>query len=507
MVLDLPPWEVDKRSLVAVNNLRSYQGALQTLGGRTFTVQTPDKSQPSFIGSAQFQDQSQVGIVATQTNVFGLLGNTLQALLANAINSIGVGTPWEMAELLDNIYLLNPSLGLYVMSEQLADLAFLKASAGTVPNGFTMTDFYNHLIVGNIVGATPPGNLPGSPQSFMGSGAGDATYWNVGNQNEEARSFLIPDRNDPIKCVRKLGDWLIVYKQYSVWIVQYISPNTLIYSPDRVSGATGTPAGQSVVVVQSQSKEQSDQHYYVGQDNIYMFDGSPHAIGTRVWNDFRARVMPSNRGNIIGFYHQLFYEVYWGFASATGNGSIDTALVYDIENDAFYYRDWPFAAGGYALSPQASATWQQENDPWNKNPGEGTQPWVTATGLADLAAYVADTLGNIYQYDNTALSDFPCTATTFIDDCGDDTYVKMCNGLRLDVQGVTGQPLQVWGRGLMELSEYNTKPFLHLNDTSGSSHVRFNLSGRWLQFQFQQAAGGSFQLNSWEPSYKRRGLY
>jgi len=508
MVLNAPPWEIDKRAFASIRNLRSYQGALQTLGGKKFTVQTPDKSQPSFIGSAQFQDQSQVGIIGTNTNVFGLLGNTLQALLKQYLNTVEAGQPWEMAEMLDNIYLLSPSAGLFVMTEQLTDLALLKASAGTVPVGYTMTDFYNHLIVGNVIGGNAPGILPASPQSFAGSDAGDATYWVFGNINKEARTLLIPDRNDPIKCVRKLGDYLIIYKQYSVWVVQYIAPNEDTYSPDRVSGATGTPSGQSIVVVQSQGREQSDQHYYVGQDNIYMFDWGVHPIGDRVWQDFKAKVMPSQRGNIRGWYHSAFYEVYWGFASATGDGSIDTALVYDISNHAFYYRDWPFSAGGYALRPEASTRWIDHPEAWNAPaPGIGPEPWVTATGLADLQAYVGDTQGNISQYDITGVSDYPSTATTFIDDCGDDTYVKMASGMRVDVQGITGQPLQLWGRGLFELSEYNAKPFQLLAETTGSSRLRFNLSGRWIQYQFQQAAGGSYQLNSWEPLYKRRGLY
>lgn len=541
MVLNLRPWEVPPRSLVVdpltglgPRNVRTLNGALTSIGGGSTIATNPNPfpiiAKPGlpigFIGTAQFvgtqQSAAQAAIIATNQFIYRLVGGVLNQLNMNAYNA-PPGTLWEMATILNQVIFAQPADPLQVLTPQITLGLMVAGSSnpagdnppppatntgivgdpGTVPSGLTITEFYNHLIVGNVaVGAIV------APTSFVGSDAGDASYWNTGNVNRESRSFPVPFNNDPILAVRKIGAYMVIFKTFSIFLVTYFGGTLFIYQVQNTNAATGTPSGKSCVLVASQEGN-NDRIYFVGQDNIYYFDGNANPIGIRIWTDFISRVNPSFFSSIVGWYHYTAKEIYWGFVSAGQAGPYpDTALVYDILNDCFYYRDWPFTCGGYMTGGSNAPLWNQASGTWQGAQG----PWVTGQIPAMGLPFVGDKNGNVFGYESVAAADYPAVATTSLDDYGDSERYKTVNGMRLDIQvtgtvanGVLQQPFQVWGRGLNELSEYNTAPWVFLGSTDGSSYVTFFLTGRWIQYQFRQAAGGSFVLGSYEPSYRIRG--
>lgn len=509
LVLDAPPWEIPKRAFVIARNVRTQDKIIQTLGGKLKITTAADGMPVSFIGLPTFNGNNQVGVVGTNQHLYQLANAALNALNAAPYNA-PPGTPWEMALLLDTAYFLQPSDPIQVFQDGVNNVIPLAATAGSVlgvpgsPRGYTMSDYYDHLLVGNIVGPNPP-FIPSS-QNIIGSGLGNAQLWDIANINGESRSFLVPFGNYPVRAIRKLGDYLVVYKSDSIAILAYNPGTATVYSQETVDGAEGACGNQVVVVVASQSGN-NDQHYRIGQNDIYMFDGADHPIGHRIWDDFKQQVKPLTWTQIVGWYHRLAKEVYWGFASVTGNGSIDTALVYDILDDCFYYRDWPFTAGGYMLNGLIGQDrWIDHPEDWPQILPAG-RPWVTVSGLEDLAPFVGDPNGNLFQYEATPIPDFAALVQTGLDDGGDDGYYKTWNGMRLDLSGLTpGVPFNIFGRGLDELSEYDTKPFQQLASLKGGSRADFYLTGRWAQWQFQCAAGGTFMLGDYEPRYVKRGL-
>lgn len=478
---------------------------VQTLGGKTLIATAVDGNPLSFIGLPTFVDESQVGVVGTNQFLYQVAANVLTKLNTAAFNA-PPGTPWELAMMLDKAYFLQPSDPIQVLLDDGNTVAPLVAGAGlgTAPIGYTMSDFYNHLIVGNIIGPLP---LVKAAQEFIGCGRGNDQDWSLGKINSESRSQPIVSENWPIRCIRKLGDYLIIYTQGSVWLVSYNPGTATVYALEKIA-RTGAVSTQCVCVVPAKEGN-NDQHYFIGQENIYMVDGAVNPIGERIWNDFRVQVRPHTWTQIINFYHQFANEVYWGFASVDGNGSIDTALVYDTLNNAFYYRDWPFAAGGYMLNALTQDRWIDHPENWQQILPAG-RPWVTVSGLEDLAPFVGGPAGQLYQYESTPLPDFPALLQTGLDaveSCGGDDYYKTCNGMRLDLSGLTpGKPFNIFGRGLSELSDYNTMPFSRLASLTSGSRADFFLTGRWFQFEFQCDAGGTFQLGEWEARYKQRGL-
>lgn len=480
---------------------------VQTLGGKQLIATAADGNPLSFIGLPTFADESQVGVVGTNTALYQVAANVLTRLNGADYNA-PPGTPWELALMLDNAYFLQPSDPIQKLADDSNAVIPLIATPGmgTAPIGYTMAEFYNHLMVGNIVGPLP---LVLSPQDLIGSGLGADGDWSLGNINSESRSQPIFFKNYPLLCIRNLGDYLIAYKTFSVHLISYNPGTATVYSIEAIAKQTG-PVGKQVVVVVASEDGQNDQHYFIGQSNVYMNDGAIHPIGERIWNDFRTKVMPGTWTQIIGWYHEFAKEVYWGFASASaGTGIIDTALVYDILNNCFYYRDWPFTAGGYMLNALTQDRWIDHPENWTQILPNG-RPWVTISGLEDLSPFVGGPQGQLYQYEATPTPDFPAllqTGLDSVDSCGGDDWYKTCNGMRLDLSGLTpGKPFRIFGRGLSELSDYDTMPFSLCATLTGGSRADFFLTGRWFDFQFQCDAGGTFQLGEWEARYKKRGV-
>ena len=498
LVLDRPPWEVDAKSLVVAQNVRTRNGAIQSIGGSSLITTAADASQVSYIGLSTFFNDLQVGVVGTNNHLHTVNGGVLQPLNPVAFGA-AAGDPWETAMMLGRAYFLTPGLTIKYYDGSLLNDLVATAGKGVVPQGYTMTDFYNHLIVGNILSPAI------DQQSFIGGGRGDDQFWDLVDLTQEARSFLVPLGNDPILCIRKLGDYLIIYKTFSIHQVTYSPGTSEVYGVEAMRSRTGTVGTQAVVYVPGQLQSQ-DQHYFVGQDNIYRNDGSIVAIGDRVWDDFRAKVRADAWSKIIGWYHEIMNEVYFGFMSTNNSGlTPDMALVYDVKNDCFYYRDWPFTAGGYLLNSGSGQSWEDRPGSWD-DPSNAGIPWVTPSGLRNEAPYVGGATGQLYQYEAKSASDFDAQIQTGLWDFDDDMRVKRVNGLRLDVQGVTADtPLEVWSRGLFEIDEYYTTPFRQVATVTGGSRVNFCITGRWMDFQFIQRAGGWFKLASWEPIFRNRG--
>jgi hypothetical protein len=498
LILDRPPWAVDRNSLVVARNIRVKDGAILTIGGKSLIGTAADAGQVSFIGLPTFFGSTQTGIVGTNLHLHQMTGQGLQAL--NALPFAGnPGDLWEMAMMLGRAYFMSPSVNIERLDNNLL-LKALVSSVGSIPLGFTMTDFYNHLIVANLLEPVV------DQQSFIGSGRGDDSFWNLVDLTQEARSFLVPLNNEPIVCIRKLGDYLYIYKTFSIHQVTYNPGTATIYGVEAIRSRTGAKGSQTVVYVPGQLQN-SDIHIFIGQDNIYRNDGSITAIGDRIWDDFAAKVRPDAWNKIIGWYHEITHEVYFGYISVDNPSATepDSALVYDIKNDCYFYRDWPFTAGGYMLNNVLSDRWIDHPEDWNHILPAG-RPWVSVTGLEQQSPFVGGAAGQVWQYEATPNSDFDSIAQTGILDFDDDAHVKTVSGMRLDVQGLTPTtPLEIWGRGLLEIDEYMTKPFQQVASMTGGSLVHFQLSGRWLDFQFIQRAGGVYRMGSWEPFFRTRG--
>jgi len=505
IVTTVPEWELPQGSWAVASNVRSFKGRIEMVGGVTALVQTIDGAL-TFIKMAPFFSDSTMMIVGTNQSLYKVKKDGESLTRLNTADFHGTRIyRWEMASLLNNAYFTNgtdPIQWIQGADGNLVPLTAVKPpgldpsilTAGNVPVGRYITDYQNHLLVGGLGGGSD------LPQSVMGSALGNTQYWNTVDLTHEARSFLVPGENSSVMALRKLGDYLIIFKQASIHAVTYVS-GQLVYQRQQVSSRTGTPSGASVITV---SDKQGDRLYFIGNDNIYTFDGTPHAMGDRVWNWWLQQIDQTRLSECWGFWNPNQKEIIWtGFWNL--DGSPAQALVYDLDNDAFYTRDFPFTAAEMSLPPSLNKTWDSQSGTWVDG---GDTPWVKPVTQLDQKSYVGDSGGFLYLYEPAGVTGTnTAVLTSGLIDFGDESVYKIMDGLRVDLLPIpnTEAPLQVYVTAFDEINDQNAVPQL-VGQCYGPARIDFTVSGRWFQITFKKV-GGFFSLGSYAPSFRARGQH
>jgi hypothetical protein len=134
------------------------------------------------------------------------------------------------------------------------------------------------------------------------------------------------DAPGPLTAGKKLGDRFVFYKQRGIWLGEYRAL-PFIWEWALVSSEVGT-FGQDCVVPVAQL------HYFVGADNVYVFDGAqirPIGEGMREW--FYDRLQKQFAANIIGVHDQYNSLVYWWYPGPGSNGELNEFIVYNYETN------------------------------------------------------------------------------------------------------------------------------------------------------------------------------
>jgi len=105
----------------------------------------------------------------------------------------------------------------------------------------------------------------------------------------------VDDVDGEIVAIRKLNDLLVVYKEKGIVAVTFTGGDT-VFSKELITTKTGLVSPDSIV-------ELPHSHIFIGEDDIYEFDGSSiTTIGEPIKQYFFNTVNPSNKNKIIGYY-------------------------------------------------------------------------------------------------------------------------------------------------------------------------------------------------------------
>lgn len=133
----------------------------------------------------------------------------------------------------------------------------------------------------------------------------------------------------PITALHRLRGGVAAYKEQSLYFGQFTGP-PFLWSFVSISEQVGTPSNESVVNV-------GDQHYFLGTDDFYVFDGSTLArVPNNVKDWFFERVDQRYIGKILGQYDRINATVFWHFPtlqafqqSAAAPGTLNEWLAYN----------------------------------------------------------------------------------------------------------------------------------------------------------------------------------
>ena len=160
------------------------------------------------------------------------------------------------------------------------------------------------------------------------SGLYDHTSWTPSTATQAANGRLF-DTPGPITAGKRLGSAVIVYKNASMYIGQYVGP-PIIWAWQQITSDTGAFSQEAVVSTESK-------HYFIGDNGIFVYDGTrPQPIGTiEVKNWLKSVINQTYKANCKASYDKINSLVYFFYPSQLSSGGLDSALVYNTITGAF----------------------------------------------------------------------------------------------------------------------------------------------------------------------------
>jgi hypothetical protein len=256
----------------------------------------------------------------------------------------------------------------------------------------TLFYFKNFLILG---GTTEDGNQ--RPQRIRWSCLGDITRWKNIENNINYQQAGYGDLTDDVSWVqamRPLGDYVVVYKERAIQLINYVGGNFVWNKWPAIIG-TGALSSKAFV-------DLGDEHIFVGNDNIYSFNGRDPAIaGDDIAREFFRILDPDKYELITGFFIEEIPELLFAFVSTTSpDGYPDKAISYNTDTKAWSIRDLPMTAFGY-YNRKEEGTWDEDEETWDNDDTD----WDSSINLANAPINLSgDANGNIFVLEGNSFN-------------------------------------------------------------------------------------------------------
>lgn len=160
-------------------------------------------------------------------------------------------------------------------------------------------------------------------QRWWCSAINDETDW-VPSVNTQCVSGQLRSSPGAITAGRRLGDVIVAYKKDAIYVGQYVgTPN--IWSFNQIPGNVGSPSHEAVVTT-------GTAHYFVGNDDFYVFDGSRAApLNTPLRQWFFDTLDDGYSYRICGTFDSKAQRLYWWFPSKSSGGALDKCVVLHLK--------------------------------------------------------------------------------------------------------------------------------------------------------------------------------
>jgi hypothetical protein len=186
------------------------------------------------------------------------------------------------------------------------------------------------ILVGDYV--NPVGDV-NTPDGWACSAIGDYTDWTADVDTQCVYGRLL-DTPGKITAIKRLGDYAIYYKRKSMYLARYVGTPTA-WEFSLISDTVGAVSQESVVKV-------GQQHYFIGEDNFYMYDSAQIVpIGGQIKEWFLLNLNKKYIDNIQAVHDRNNGYIYWFYASGTS----DTLNSYV----AFHYRSGRWGKGDITI--------------------------------------------------------------------------------------------------------------------------------------------------------------
>lgn len=336
--------------------------------------------------------------------------------------------------------------------------------------------------------AAEPGNLPIS--------------WDEADATKDGGETDISETPDSIVDGLALGDSFVIYKQRSMFAMQYIGGND-IFRFYRLPGDHGTLTQNCIANTPSG-------HVVLTASDVVIHNGTePQSLLTRKMRKWLFSQMSSDHYRKSFLVANHAQNEVWICFPAVGATSCNRALVWNYTDNTFGVRELPGATAG-AFGPlvvSASDKWDDDTDSWQ----DDTTAWDQVDiSQADKRVLFASTDPGLYLADQSnRFAGQPFTASlerrglAF----GDAAAVKTVRALfpRIDAPKGTVITIQLGGSMDAETGYSWSSPVGYV---VGSTYRADTFAtGRFLGLRISSSGSGLWRIKSMDFDFVRRGTY
>jgi hypothetical protein len=373
------------------------------------------------------------------------------------------------------------------------------------PTGYTcksMRAFKSFLIAMGInkAGVDRPFMVKWSSEADPGGVPGS---WNEADQSNEAGETDLAEGGDYVVDGAQLRDSFIIYKQRSIWTMDYIG-GTFVFSFRKVLGQSGAMNRNCIV-------ELDGLHFVVTASDVIVHDGqSANSVLDKVGRRalFQDMDVAYNDRTFV-FKNPFLNEVYVCYVSI-GATVPNRALVWNYVDKTVAYRDIPNLnhANFGAVDNTLGGSWGADNDSWESDltawNGPDFTPYQTRVLMAsnDQALFMLDASATFNGVQPKAYLER--RGLSF----GDDDYTKRITGIKARIAGNAGQTVTI------KVGGHQTDPFADPEYPAQFDHVIGQtvradvfVDYRYPAIRFESGTAAQWRLDSWEATFQAGSMF
>lgn len=333
------------------------------------------------------------------------------------------------------------------------------------------------------------------PTKLRWSGTSDPEQWTGGNSGSQ----LLTHESSPIRGMKKMGDFVFIYKEKSIYRGRKVS-TTAIFDVPPYDFGKGLLAPRALA-------EANGVHYYMGLNDFYVNDGiRTTSIGSSIREFLFNRI---NRELAETFFaiHASQQKEIWFFITTSGNSWPNEIWKYKYDLGFWYSDTVSNILTGTEYKVVSSLTWDDSVGTWDSQ----VVAWDDVSGQADAPQIImGDTNGLTYNQDPRNYND---NVTPFTGKLESKDYT----GLPPQGSGKIGieedqrwMQLDLWASG-SAVKVYYSKDggdnWTYIKAVTLTSSVKkytcyFDIVSDKIRFKFENGENqGNFILRSFIPYY------
>ena len=341
-------------------------------------------------------------------------------------------------------------------------------------------------VVENVLGFAIAFNTSTSSDQWACSALNDETDWTPSIATQSTTGRLIGG-SGPLTAAKRFGDDVVAYKARSVFVGRYVGSPT-VWEFRQVSNDVGC-VGQEAIA------DTMIGHIFVGEDNVYLFDGTTprpldNSLALRNWL-FRD-MSPAYRYRTIVSWDKASYTVTIHYCSA-GSTTLDSAVVYHVLT-----KQW----GRANRAVQAAVLYTSASLTYAGGAGITTYdsgpmiPYDSAFWISGSSALAIFDTTNTVQ----TLSGSTASSSFTTGDSGDESGYTFCDNFRVRYAQV---PTTSSATGFSRDEEGGA---LTTGQTSSKADGRYNMRQRGRLHRFSVSLTGDWKAEAVRADTKPAGV-